>query len=805
MTGIPSNKSSFFLSLATIFIFDFAVFLPFLFISNGDTIGAENGDLAFFFKPMREYAVARLNEGRFPFWNPYTSGGRPFFADPEMSLFYPLTYLFMRLRIHLAFSWSYFIHYVIAGWGMVFLCKGLNISRSGSAVSALIYTWSAPHLLHMYAGHFTMIQTFAWTPWVIWSLDGFLVTLAWRYAALLGLFLGLHLLGGFPLYTYMVGWTLLAYGIFMVANSNLWSRYKVICFRLGVGLLLGAGLFLTQAFTTYELVQHSTRDKNDFSFSASYSLKKENIVTVFVPYYFGESSDIFPDESSYYGPTFIWENSAYMGIAGLIMGLVGCGRWREAKTFFWMAIFLIGFSISLGHLTPLFEYCYEWLPGFSMFRGYSKALSLASLAMAILAGMGLDLVKMKPNDYWVRYIIFGVSILLLILSFISFISPEIFPFWKRLLNQKYEGLRILQDLDLEKACYFVLQKSLLTSSLIALLISTVIFCFPKKVSSAALGTIIFILTAGDFYLFSLPYMQGMDLKSYSIPEKFFSSLRSRANPGRIFWGDPLIANLSLPNQVYSVGGYENFPLREYSKLVNHLNGESLTNKNPYLMVNANHSTMKFFGGNFVATSHNPHPPPGFKRLKVVQVARIPYVLYQSPIDWPRYYIVHSIRPINAERVTDYFFPERYKQEAERVMSDFQLAIHLAPKIYANASRQKVLRSKRNSRETITLFEESPGHAALRVQMEAPGFLVVNENYYPGWNAKVDNTKSTVFPANLTMKAVFVPEGNHEIEFYFIPSKFWVLLTVSLASMAGLIFLIKFNPKPFRNLDDSPIL
>ena len=48
--------------LAGVTTFNFLIFLPFLFNQDSLTIGSPKGDLAFYFKPMREYAISLFDD-----------------------------------------------------------------------------------------------------------------------------------------------------------------------------------------------------------------------------------------------------------------------------------------------------------------------------------------------------------------------------------------------------------------------------------------------------------------------------------------------------------------------------------------------------------------------------------------------------------------------------------------------------------------------------------------------------------------------------------------------------------------------
>jgi hypothetical protein len=75
---------------------------------------------------------------------------------------------------------------------------------------------------------------------------------------------------------------------------------------------------------------------------------------------------------------------------------------------------------------------------------------------------------------------------------------------------------------------------------------------------------------------------------------------------------------------------------------------------------------------------------------------------------------------------------------------------------------------------------------LTVRASSPGFLVLNELSYPGWNAYLDGKRVTMWRANYLFRAIEVPPGEHDVEFRFEPDSLKLGLTISLSSLALLL-------------------
>jgi hypothetical protein len=57
-----------------------------------------------------------------------------------------------------------------------------------------------------------------------------------------------------------------------------------------------------------------------------------------------------------------------------------------------------------------------------------------------------------------------------------------------------------------------------------------------------------------------------------------------------------------------------------------------------------------------------------------------------------------------------------------------------------------------------------GDVGIRVASDGGGFLVLSENAYPGWRARVDGAEVPIYRADVTMQGVVVPAGIHRVDF-----------------------------------------
>lgn len=97
------------------------------------------------------------------------------------------------------------------------------------------------------------------------------------------------------------------------------------------------------------------------------------------------------------------------------------------------------------------------------------------------------------------------------------------------------------------------------------------------------------------------------------------------------------------------------------------------------------------------------------------------------------------------------------------------------------------------RATITHY--SPESVVLRAESDRAGLLVLADAGYPGWQASIDGRPATVEQADGLFRGVFLPAGEHEVEFSYRPRSLMVGAAVTvmglfLALMLAMIIVIK---------------
>ena len=92
---------------------------------------------------------------------------------------------------------------------------------------------------------------------------------------------------------------------------------------------------------------------------------------------------------------------------------------------------------------------------------------------------------------------------------------------------------------------------------------------------------------------------------------------------------------------------------------------------------------------------------------------------------------------------------------------------------------------------VEWVEREPNRQRLRVRSDSPALLVLADNWFPAWKARVNDREVPVLRANHTLRAVPVGQGKSEVEIFFDSGTLAGPLLLSLASLAlvcGAVFL-----------------
>ena len=149
----------------TILLAAVVLYIPVL-LSPSLVLDRQN-DLEEFFWPIIYFVKQQiLVNHQLPLWNNLFLSGMPLLPDPQSPLFYPPNLIFLILPIGMAFIFSFILHTFLAGVGMFLLSRSLGIKQASSLFAAAIYMCTPRFFGYLEAGHFGLVTSFAWLPFI---------------------------------------------------------------------------------------------------------------------------------------------------------------------------------------------------------------------------------------------------------------------------------------------------------------------------------------------------------------------------------------------------------------------------------------------------------------------------------------------------------------------------------------------------------------------------------------------------------------------------------------------------------------
>ena len=363
-------------------------------VSGQAFMPADGGDLGSFLYPMYHFAARELRSGHLPWWNPHLYGGSPFIADPQSGVFYPLNlaaFLILPQITYRVMEGLSLFHFWWMGIGTYFFLRDLTrprpLSRWAALAGALAMTFCDPMLVHF--GNLNLIAVASWLPWTLWAFHrGQEATeRAWRWTLVAGGFLGVGALAGHP---QMTLFTLLALAIegllLLLVSSPQWERPQR---RDSLLRIIGAGavgiLIVTPIWLlSWGLSQQAGRVAWDYTKTVAYSLSPAQWIGWIVPGFFGRGPQL------HWSP---WERVeiGYLGIFPLILAALAVSVRRDRLTWRLLGLALASLLIASG----IYALPHGWLtalaPGMAQLRAPARFLFVADLALAGLAALGIDL------------------------------------------------------------------------------------------------------------------------------------------------------------------------------------------------------------------------------------------------------------------------------------------------------------------------------------------------------------------------------------------------------------------------------
>ncbi|MBI1877637.1 MAG: hypothetical protein HYR94_05300 [Chloroflexi bacterium] len=380
-------------------------------------------DISWIHYPGHIFMAEEWLAGRVPLWDPYRQAGVPMLAEPQIGVLYLLRALFLSpLSPSLELSLFILLHLTLASLFTYILARSLQLSQAAATLAGLIFGCGG--FLMAQVSNVNIMTGAVWLPLILsatiqvtrrrsWPPNGYKVSdgasklsfglrdqslpltrYPWRAALLAGVPLALQIYTAHSQIVFYTLVTIAGYGLYRTCTDFLEDSTEIrrkLGYAMHTGLLvavtIASGLLLAapQLLPSGELLQFTLRSQNrGLELLTENSLPPLMWLNLLLPSAFGNNVIGFKGGDPFQ------EVFIYVGFMPLILAGVGLTCRRGLDRLFFLLLLAGAILLALGSYTPLYEYLIQYLPGFDLFRIPARWLMGVSLALAVLAGIGLD-------------------------------------------------------------------------------------------------------------------------------------------------------------------------------------------------------------------------------------------------------------------------------------------------------------------------------------------------------------------------------------------------------------------------------
>ncbi len=732
---------------------------------------AGGGDLAPFLYPNYYFAAQHLREGTIPLWNPHLYSGTPFAADIQSGLFYPINWLVFFLVPELTFEWLEYLaifHFWLAG-ALMYLCLRLlvlpigpqSLSPYAAFFGAIAFEFSDLFIVHF--GNLNMIAVAAWLPLIFLLYHHSLIRRSYGLAAASGAVLAIATLAGHIQITLFILLTLGLYTLYVLRESfydlfqwlsknsgstksslaeltqNIYPPIVSLAIALVITIALSALLF----FPAYEMSQYTPRAELPYAEAAQFSLHPAKLVGLLVPNYFGR------DPALHWGP---WDRveTGYIGLITLMVALFGAILSPRTLKYFFIGLAILALLLAMGGYSIVHGWLYATLPAFDQLRAPARFILLMNFALAGLAAFGVHQVmhlseeKRRVLGQLLKPLSWALGGLIIVAAPLSYFAVLVTQDRNRAIFDRATGAAT------GVAIFAIFSiASLITLHLIN----------NRRLRKWSAGTTLIIILALDLFTLGSNVDVGHTdpTLSFNHPEAI-----------EFLKNDEALFRIEVTTDIWHLWQPDTGLLHGLDDVWGLYNPLTLAD-----------TTLYWSGA----------PPRNSGRYNFLGVKYIIASKAGAPADGNIVPVFDGDPGVNIYLNQDAMVRASFVGKTQ-VVADHDAAWEAIRADDFDPTTMVVLEDGQaldnNPTASLEIWQYDLHEVTIRVETDQPGYLVIPDAYYPGWNATVSNQPATIERANYAFRAVYVPEGQHVVKFIFAPLIWRVGLIVSGVTLVGLI-------------------
>lgn len=790
MTKKDSGLIVIILLLVAIFYFAPVIFSPNTFVSR---------DIYLFYNPQHFFAAENIKAGTIPLWNPYLACGKPFQANVQSSLFYPLSSIYYLLPFQLGYKYFIVIHYFLASLGMFFLMREWRYGTYAALVAAIVFAYGG--YLVSILDNVCFLAAAVWLPLIVLCYHRGLKTGSLRFSLLAGLGISLQIFAGdASLYVLTTLLCLLFYTLLWpiiqtpsCAIKNYLRPWALLFGTIATGVMIAS----VQIIPMLELVSHSTRFGGmQFDTVTTWSFHPAEFLQLLSPYVFGTTVP----QMRWFGQT--WLDTIYLGVFPLLFSIVFVCCCRDRIRYFIFLLLLWSLVMATGCYTPLFRILYEMVPGINMLQYPVKFLFPGAFCFAIMAGVGgayLFALLERGDGGKGLVSAFGVIFVLLVIVLAGggIFKDTLYGYF----ITRYPQSEYFKNIQ-EHSFICIFKGFALTVILVALFLIITGLLRKKLIRASVAMTISFFIILADlafigrpqdplipaslisrrpatvkFFkpqepsarIFSLFYVTNQQsfLHLYSIPfYRLYQTFQEQQRP-----------NLNMYVHTPSVDEYTDLLNRDYYGVFNSVR-ESFASRE---LLSAEDRAYRNNILNLLNVRYLISPFP-LKDTHLKMLYDGPIKIYENTTCLPRAFFVKRVVVVgNEEEVLRSMRASDYNPQSTAYIAQGEMeklhGIGLPECYYPEKS------------DTIKIINYQTNQIDLKATTHCACFLFISDNYYPGWKAYVNGEEKPIVKANYAFRGLLLDKGEHIVTLIFKPLSFIIGAWLSLMAVMCVVIIM----------------
>ena len=724
------------------------------------------------FYPYKAITRNALLDRTLPWWNPNILGGYPQYAQTMAAHFDPTNVLLLCCQMPMAYQVQMLFQLIIAYTGMYLLLRTYGISQYVAIFFSASYMLNSLFVTILLQR--SIVGSFCWVPYILIMLRRYDSTGAPYYLLTSGAFTALAFVGGTLQTSAYVVFVVLVVGLLSPREFRVRGPSSVIavpCVVLIVGFGLSAAMWLPSIELFWlDLVQGGSRGTGS---GHSYSLIERILsVPLLITFAFPElAGSVRAFDLTKIANATMAEFTGYVGLVPLVLGIQGSILGWRSRPDVRPYVVLIVAGLLIPIATPLYRFVYH------------RFFIVYMLGLLVVGALALDDLLRGRGD-WLRVrklLAWSMGLWLVVCIGVVAVNALVWFNYRAIhaLAIQYVEANMargqfasgneawmISRVDRMFEHFSVLSHQItvpLASGMIALLLLLLVsrtdgICFAiARVGLMVVGLLQLVLFAWSW----LPMIDPDEHPLY--PETHVTSWLQqqdgvfRVLPISTSAGHPVFPpNVLQMYGIETLSGYENLVPRTLRDLA-----WDQTNMRSMGLAN-----VKYVITERQATIDNPD---------LVLVYADIVSVYENRRWQPRAFVAYDyevagddVRALQRMRVED-FTPSKVL-------------------VFDGAEAQKHVESTDGSFHVHRMGSMCCG-AIYSVETSSRGLLVVSENFYPGWKARVNGDEAPILRANYAMRAVGVPPGSSIVEFSFEPISWEIGKWVSVLTCLGCIVTV----------------